>query len=214
MTVIDKLATSLNRRDEVPNQELAKKIADSNNEKAVKELVENLNNKNKGIQNDCIKVLYETGALKPKLISAFAKEFITLLDNKNNRLQWGAMTALNTITNENPKAIHSALSKIIATADKGSVITNDHCVGILIKLCAKKEYADDAFFLLIERLKNCPTNQLPMYAENALPIITEKTKKDFVKTLTSRLDEIEKDTKRLRVEKVIKKVISHNRDKK
>jgi len=206
MTVIDQLATSLNRRDEIPNQELARKIVATNDKKSVRELIENLNHKNKAIQNDCIKVIYEIGALEPNLISGFANEFITLLDNKNNRLQWGAMTALNSITNENPKRIYSALAKIIEVANKGSVITNDHCVSILIKLCAIKEYAADAFLLLNERLLISPTNQLPMYAENALPIITGKNKAAFIKTLSSRLREIEKDTKRIRVEKVIKKV--------
>jgi hypothetical protein len=206
MTVIDKLATSLNRRDEGPNQKLAKQIADTNDKNAIKELIGNLNNKNKGIQSDCIKVLYEIGEVKPKLISSYASEFVALLDNKNNRLQWGAMTALHALTNENPKAIYPALPKIIDVADKGSVITNDHCVGILIKLCAVKEHADDAFSLLNQRLLVCPTNQLPMYAENALPIISDKNRAAFVKTLASRLHEIEKETKRLRIEKVIKKV--------
>jgi len=203
---INKLATSLNRRDEVPNQELAKQIADNNDKEAVKELVENLNNKNKDIQSDCIKVIYEIGTLKPTLVAEFVNELIALLDSKNNRLQWGAMTALNTITNENPKAIYAALAKISAVADKGSVITNDHCVGILIKLCATKEYADNAFSLLNERLLKSPTNQLPMYAENALPIINNTNRTVFINTLTSRLGEIEKDTKSQRVEKVIKKV--------
>jgi hypothetical protein len=206
MSVLNKLASALNRRDEVPNQELATWIADKNDKKAVEELVENLNNKDKDIQSDCIKVIYEIGALKPKLVAAYAKEVIALLENKNNRLQWGAMTALNTITNENPKAIYSALAKIIAVADKGSVITNDHCMGILIKLCAVKEYSKDAFSLLLERLMICPTNQLPMYAENSLPIITDSNRAAFIKTLTSRLGEIEKETKRVRVEKVIKKL--------
>ena len=113
---------------------------------------------------------------------------------------------MNAITSERPKTIHSTLAKIIAVADKGSVITNDHCVGILIKLCAFNEYAEVAFTLLNERLVICGTNQLPMYAENALPIISDKNKPVFIKTLTSRLGEIEKDTKRVRVEKVIKKV--------
>ncbi len=206
MSILNKLATALNRRDEIPNEELAKQIADTGDKKAVKELVDNLNNKNKDIQSDCIKVIYEIGTLKPKLISGFASELIALLENKNNRLQWGAMTALNTITNESPEIIYSALGKIIAVADKGSVITNDHCVGILIKLCAVKEYSEDAFSLLNERLKICPTNQLPMYAENALPVINDKNKAAFIKTLTSRLGEIEKDTKRIRVEKVIRKL--------
>jgi hypothetical protein len=206
MTVINKLATSLDRRDEVPNQELAKQIADSNDKKAVKELVDNINNKNNDIKRDCIKVIYEIGTLKPKLIAGFSKELLALLDHKNNRLQWGAMTALNTIVNESPETIYRALGKIIAVADKGSVITNDHCVGILIKLCAIKEYADDAFSLLNERLKVSATNQLPMYAENALPVINDSNKATFISTLNARLPDIEKDTKRKRVEKVLKKL--------
>jgi uncharacterized protein YfcZ (UPF0381/DUF406 family) len=206
MCVINKLASSLNRRDETPNQELAAEIAGSNDKKAVQELVDNLSNKSKDIQSDCIKVLYEIGTIKPVLIAAHVNSFIDLLGNKNNRLQWGAMTALHTITNEKPEAVYNALPTIIAVADKGSVITNDHCVGILIKLAAVKQYAEDAFLLLLERLKICPTNQLSMYAENALAVIDESNKAVFIKTLTARLNEIKKGTKRARVEKVIKKL--------
>lgn len=206
MSVINKLASSLDRRDETPNQELAAEIAANNDKTAVQELVDNLSNKSKDIQSDCIKVLYEIGTLKPALISAHVNSLIELLGNKNNRLQWGAMTALHTITNEKPDAVYNTLPIIIAVADKGSVITNDHCVGILIKLVAVKKYAEDAFQLLLERLKRCPTNQLPMYAENALVVINEKNKAVFIKTLMARLSEIEKETKRARVEKVIKKL--------
>src|SRR5262245_48832374 len=130
MTVLDKLASALNRRDEVPNQHLAKQIAERKDKKAVKELIDNLSNKNKDIQNDCIKVIYEIGERKPELIADYAKELIALLDSKNNRLQWGAMTAINTIVSENPKAIYSAITKIVAVADKGSVITKDYAVNI------------------------------------------------------------------------------------
>jgi hypothetical protein len=206
MSIVNKLATSLNRRDEVPNQELAKQIAKTNNAKAIKELVENLSCKNKDIQSDCIKVIYEIGMLKPKLIAGYITELLALLTHKNNRMQWGGMIALDIITPENPAAIYKALPKIIDAADKGSVITNDHCVGILIKLCAVKKYDADAFALLNERLIKCPTNQLPMYAENALPVINETNKAAFIKTLQSRLTDIGKDTKRIRVEKVIKKL--------
>ena len=205
MSIINKLASSLNRRDEVPNQELAKQIADSGDTKSIQELVDNLSNKSKDIQNDCIKVLYEIGEKKPLLIAGYAKNFIELLDSKNNRLQWGAMTAINTISLENPKAIYSAITKIIEAADKGSVITKDYAVNILINLCSFKQYADNCFSLLIEQLLNSATNQLPMYAEKAIPVINENNKKLFVKTLASRLDDIEKDTKRKRVEKVIKR---------
>ena len=206
MSVIEKLASSLNRRDEVPNQELAKQIVKKKDKAAIKELIELLNNKSKDIQSDSIKVLYEIGEQEPSLIAEYAKNFIALLDSKNNRLQWGTMTALDSITSENPKEIYKALPKIIKGANNGSVITKDRAVNILIKLCASKQYEEDAFALLVEQLLNSPTNQLPMYAEKAMPIINEKNKLLFIKTLSSRLDEIEKDTKRKRVEKVISKV--------
>ncbi len=204
MSIIEKLASSLNRRDEVPNQELAKEIILSKNKKAVKELIENLSN-TKAIQNDCIKVLYEIGEQEPKLIADYINEFVQQLHSKNNRLQWGAMIALGTITIERPKEIYEILPTILKAADKGSVITKDHAVNILIKLCTTKSHTDGAFNLLIEQLLKSPTNQLPMYAERAIPVINEKNKILFVETLTSRLDDIEKETKRKRVEKVIKK---------
>lgn len=206
MSIIAQLATSLGRRDEAPNQELAAQIAKTRNEKAVKELVENLSNKNKDIQHDCIKTLYETALLKPSLIAPYFNNFISLLDSKNNRLQWGAMTALNYIAAENFDAAFQALPAMAAAAESGSVITRDHFVAILIQLCADKQYAADAFTLLNEQLRHCPANQLPMYAENALPIINENNKAAFTQTLTARLNDFEKESKRKRVEKVLKKI--------
>lgn len=206
MSVINKLASSQGISGTEPNIALAKEIADKNDSNAVKELVDNLSAKNKRIQSDCIKTLYEIGYIKPGLIGGYAKEFIALLDSKNNRLQWGAMTALDMITPENPKLVYSVLGKIVDIADKGSVITRDHCVGILTKLCAIGQYSDDAFALLAEQLKSCPTNQLPMYAENAAPVIGAKNKEKFINILRSRLDEMDKESKRKRIEKVIKKL--------
>lgn len=101
-TIIDQLACSLGRRDEVPNQELARNIVKRKDKNAVKELVQHLQNKDKAIRNDCIKVLYEIGETEPALISSFANNFIELLDHKDNRMQWGAMTALSAVTKENP----------------------------------------------------------------------------------------------------------------
>ena len=205
MTVLDKLASSLNRNDEMPNQELAEQIVQENDKKSVKELINNLYNPDKNIQSDCIKVLYEIGERKPSLIAEYADNFIALLNENNNRLIWGAMTALDALTIENPKTVYIGLAKIIEAANKGSVITKDHAVNILIKLCSVKQYSDEAFALLIEQLKSCPTNQLPMYSENAAKIINNKSKAEvFIKTLSSRLDQVEKESKRKRIEKVIK----------
>ena|ERR1700741_2832687 len=206
MSVLLRLASALGRRDEVPNQELAAEIVAGKRKEALKELVDGLNNKDKNIQSDCIKVLYEIGEREPKLIADYIDAFTALLDNNNNRLVWGAMTALDYITSIKPEIVYKNLSKILAIADKGSVITKDHAVSILIKLAAIPQYTDSAMTLLLDQLKISATNQLPMYAENALPIITGKYKADFSKVLLSRLNEIEKESKKKRVEKVLKKL--------
>ena len=208
MSIIPKLSTSLNRRDEVPNQDLAKEIVATENKEAVGELVANLSNKSKDIQSDCIKVLYEIGEAKPNLIAPYANNFVELLDSKNNRLQWGAMTALNTIATQSPAIVFGALAKLAAVADKGSVITRDNYVSILTKLCSVAAYSNDAFALLHEQFLISPTNQLPMYAENAAGIIDAAHKPIFIKTLTARLSEFDKESKRKRVEKVLKKLQS------
>lgn len=93
MTVIQKLATSLGRRDEAPNQLLAQQIVSEGDKNAVKELVAHLSHKSKAIQGDCIKVIDEIGMLRPELIAEYVDEFIALLSSKNNRLRWGIMTA-------------------------------------------------------------------------------------------------------------------------
>ena len=206
MSIIPKLATSLNRRDEVSNQELAAEIVKRKDTRAVDELIENLGNKNKGIRYDCIKVLYEIGYVEPKLIAGHMAAFLTLLTSKDNRLQWGAMTALGCVANEKPADIFAALPKVIDAADRGSVITRDHCVNILISLSSIDKYADKTFPLLLEQMLTCPTNQLPMYAERALPIVNDTNKERFIGVLSSRFESFEKESMRKRIEKIIKKL--------
>jgi HEAT repeat protein len=206
MGVIEKLASSLNRRDEVPNQELAKEIADKKDTEAIEELVDHLHSKNNAVNSDCIKVLYEIGAIDPTLIAHHANTFIQLLDDKNNRMQWGAMTALSSIVLSNPKPIYAALPKIIAAADNGTVITKDHAINILVRLCELKPFADKAFNQLLIQIGNSPSNQVPMYAEKALPIIQRKNSAAFLQTVTRRMKDLKKASQKKRVEKLVQKL--------
>jgi hypothetical protein len=206
MSVLDKLATALNRRDEVPNQELAKEIVGANDRAAVKELVENLANKDKRLQSDCIKVLYEIGECEPALIAPYYREFGKLLDSKNNRLVWGAMSALDSITLQEPKGVYGLLAKVLDVADRGSVITRDHAVGILVKLGTLKQYAAECTPLLLEQLLACPNNQLPMYAEMSLSLVNDKNRAALQKVLTRRLEGLEKESQQKRVVKVLNRL--------
>lgn len=207
MKAIGLLASSLNRKDEQPNQELAIEIIRSKRADWVKELVDHLHDKNKNIQSDCIKVLYEIGERgSGDLIAPYCEDFGKLLDSKNNRLVWGAMTALDTITAFNPAGVYALLSIITRTLDKGSVITIDHGVGLLAKLSGIPEYAAVAFPLLMEQLKKCPPKQLPMYAEKSIVAIHARNKESFTELIQSRMPEMEKESQRTRLRKCLKTI--------
>lgn len=206
MSVLDKLAVAFGNRDEKANIELAKEIAANKDKDAVKELVQNLKAKNAAIRSDCIKTLYELGAIDPKLIEPYDKDFIDLLTSKDNRLQWGAMTALGCIAQVNPSSIYKSLGKIMDAADKGSVITNDHAVRILVTLSSQKKYYEETFPLLLDKLRSCPENQFPMYAEFTLEIINDTNKSAYIHILELRAKEMEKESKKKRIEKILKKL--------
>ncbi|UTW66859.1 hypothetical protein KFE94_01730 [bacterium SCSIO 12643] len=205
MGIKDRLASSQNRKDEQPNIELALDIIATKNEKSIAELVELLGS-SKAVQNDSIKVLYEVGVLEPQLIEPHWNVFLQALQTKNNRLQWGAMTALNQIVRLNPEVIYKHLDIIMETVDKGSVITRDQAVYLLIYLAGLEPYKVEAYELLREQLLSCPTNQLPMYAEKALKVVDVHNKSGFTQTLESRLPEVEKESKKKRILKVLDKV--------
>lgn len=207
MTIIDLLATSLNKRDDKANQALALEIIKGSHYDWIKELVDNLNNKDKNIQSDCIKVLYEIGENgAPELIAPYLKDFGKILNSKNNRLVWGAMIAIDMIAHVDSKGVFDLLPLLMQTIKSGSVITIDHGVGILAKLSACQEYSKMTFPLLIEQLLGCPIKQLPMYADKSLIAINATNKKQFMEILKSRFPEIEKESQRKRLEKVIKQL--------
>ena len=207
MTAIDFIASSLNRQDDKPNQDLAVAIILSKRNDWVAELVDNLTNKDKNIQSDCLKVLYEIGERgAADMIAPYCTNFGQLLTSKNNRLIWGAMIALDTIAGINPKGLYNLLPLIMNTIDKGSVITIDHGVGILAKLSGNTAYSDSAFPLLMEQLKKCPSKQLPMYAEKSIIAINSANQKQFISLIQTRIPEMDRDTQRVRLNKVIKRL--------
>ena len=206
-SIIDQLAISFGHKDEVSNIELAHKIIASGNKEGVKELVENLNNKNKGIAFDCIKTLYEIGYKKPEMISGYAKDFINQLKSKHGRMVWGAMTAISAIAGLVPDVIYGNLTLIMDTADKsGSVIARDHTIYTLTALAKHQKYYEDCMALILEQLLKSPVNQLPMYAEITAPVVAAKNKEAFKNVLQERLKGIDQESKIKRIEKVLKKL--------
>jgi len=204
MSVIDKLAHSLGRRDEVPNQELARELAASKDRKEIREIAENLWNKDQHIQADCLKVLYEVGYIEPKLIAEYAEDFVKLLKSRNNRLVWGGMTALGEVAKANPDAVFKNLDTIKKAKETGSVITVDNAISALAYTAsANQKYNDVIFPYLLQHLSSCRPKEVPQHSEKTIPAVNASNKADFIKVLEKRTEDLSGGGL-ARVKKVIK----------
>ncbi|MGF9975303.1 hypothetical protein ABE042_21640 [Viridibacillus arvi] len=191
MTIVPKLASKLQRRDEEPNIELAQELVKDHNLEGIKEVIQNLSNKDKGIQQDCIKVAYEIGEVKPELISEFALTFINLLQSRNNRLVWGAMTALSSIATVSSTIMMEHLETIFLTMKTGSVITVDKGVLTLAKLAStSKENNERIFPFLLHHLETCRFKELPQHAESTLIAANNDNKEALLTVLKRRENEL------------------------
>ena len=204
MPVIEKLASSLGRNDEIPNQELAKELCRTKGLAGIQELVKALFHESNAIKNDSIKVLYEIGESQPELISTYVKEFIQLLDCNNNRLVWGSMTALSTIAALKPDPIFENIEIIFKAVAKGSVITVDNGISVLAKVgSAKKEYEAAILPFLLKHLGTYQPRAVAQHAERAMVIANSGNKNDFQQVLERRLSDLT-PSQQARVKKVIK----------
>ncbi|KAA0252030.1 MAG: hypothetical protein DPW18_15585 [Chloroflexi bacterium] len=208
MSILDRLATSQNRRDEVPNQELARDLAAGKDKKGIREIVENLWNKDKNIQADCIKVLYEIGCIEPKLIGGYVDDFAKLLKSRNNRLVWGGMTALAEAAKANPDAVFAHVDTIKKAKDAGSVITVDSAISALaITAAANRKYNEVIFPYLLKHLSSCRPKDVPQHSEKTLPAVIASNKAGFIKVLEKRMEDLS-GSGLARVKKVIKQASS------
>jgi Uncharacterized ABC-type transport system, periplasmic component/surface lipoprotein len=204
MSVLSRLASSIGRRDEVPNQELARDLAARKDKAGIREIVENLWNKDKNIQADCIKVLYEIGSIEPKLIADYVENFVKLLRSKNNRLVWGGMTALAEVAKANPASVFKHVDDIKKAKETGSVITVDNAISTLAYTAgANEEYSKAIFPYLLKHLSSCRPKEVPQHAERTLPALRSANRVDFIKVLEKRREDLS-GSGLARVKKVIK----------
>ena len=204
MSVLNKIAFMLDRRDEVPNQELARQLAESKDREGVQEIAANLWNKDQNIQSDCLKVLYETGFLDPDLIAEYYTDFLKLLRSRSNRMVWGSMIALTTIADIRPVEIDAQRTLILKTMENGSVITMDNGIKILAILAAQlPEQNAEIFACLLKHLETCRPKEVPQHAEKTLVAVNAANKAGFIQVLEQRMPDLV-GGQVTRVKKVIK----------
>ncbi len=191
MSILNRLASLQNRRDEVPNQELARDLAAKKDKAGIGEIAENLWNKDKNIQADCIKVLYEIGYIEPELIAGYAEDFIKLLKSKNNRLAWGAMIALSATAKVDPDTIFKNLDAVKKSKETGSVIAVDNAISVLaLTASANPKYNAAIFPDLIHHLAFCRPKEVPQHAERTFPAVNAVNKNEFIKVLEKRIEDL------------------------
>ena len=204
MSALERTASARKRRDEVPNQELARDLAAAKDREGICEIAENLWNRNKSIQADCIKVLYEIGYIDPSLIAEYAEDFIKLLHSRNNRMVWGGMIALGTVAGLKPHVVLAHLDEIERIIETGSVITVDNGVQVLARAASKDEkYSREILPYMLEHLRTCRAQSLPQHAEKSLIAINTGNKARFINILNRRTNELT-GAARARMQKVVK----------
>ena len=204
MSILNKIAFHQNRRDEVPNQEVVRELAQSRNQADIREIAEALWDKNPNIQSDCFKVLYELGYLAPELIADNTGDFLSLLKHPNNRMVWGGMIALSTVADLKAAEIFPHVNEIVQVMKKGSVITMDNGIKALALVASQKdEYHKVIFPTLLDHLKTCRPKEVPQHAEKSLPAVTAGNKSDFVHVLEKRLEDMTA-SQAARLKKIIK----------
>ena len=188
MSVLNKIAFYQNRRDEVPNQELARALARKKDRNGIREIAENLWHDNVQVQSDCLKVLYEIGYLNPALIADWVGDFIKLLGHKNNRLVWGSMIALSTVAETKAAELFEYRGVIQEAMERGSVITMDNGVKTLALIAAGNAARSTSLFpYLLRHLETCRPKEIPQHAEKTLVAVSADNCSNFIRVLEKRI---------------------------
>jgi hypothetical protein len=168
------------------------------------EIAENLWNKDKRVQKDCLSVLEQVGLFEPELIENYVADFIELIFSKDNRLVWAAMINLALIADRKPQEIFEQYDDIVKVIEKGSVITQDNGIKTLAKVASTStEYEEVIVPYLLEQLRRCRSKSVPQYAESIRVSVNSDFQEQYLSILNERLDALSAAQQR-RVKKLLK----------
>jgi hypothetical protein len=204
MTALDRVASRQGRRDEGPNLELARELAESGDAEAISLIADHLWDRDQNVRSDCVKVLYELGELKPELIAPYADDFLRLLADKQMRMVWGGMTAIATIATVAADTLYPRAGEIQAAMGRGSVIAVDNGVRALARLAATTPERNAALFpVLLAHLERCRAKEVPQHAEHTVVAVTPDNRDAFVAVLERRFPELS-PAQATRVKRILK----------
>lgn len=191
MSAIERIAHSVGRRDEVPNQELARDLAEGRDTEGIAEIADHLADGNPRVASDCIKVLYEIGYIDPTLIGEHTDAFIDLLHSRKNRMVWGAMIALWTVSNERHGTIWARIDEVLDAFDSGSVITVVSGVKALAVVASKDPaYEERLRPVLLRTLRECKPKLVATHSEDMLVMVNDANREEYQSIIKERREDL------------------------
>ena len=206
MSAIERIAFNVGRRDEVPNQELTKELAEAKDAEGIAEIADHLQDRNKSVASDCIKVLYEVGYIDPSLIEPYTEVFIDLLGSRTNRMVWGGMIALWTVAAGQYEAIWKRMDEVLRAVERGSVITVVSGVKALSIIASKgPSYEERLRPVLFGILRDCKPKMVATHAEDMLVMVNNDNRSELRSPLIGRDGELT-SSQRTRVNGVLRRL--------
>lgn len=207
MSISDKLAYSLGRKDQVPNKLLAQEITDAEDSERLNDLIEFIESKpHRRLQMDATLTIAYVGDLLPKMLKPHVGFLIKKLQDPIDRVSWGSMIALSHVSSHVVDQMYENLPAILDAMDMGSIVGRDYGYRILVNLYTVDRYSSDLLFILLEQIRKAPSNQLGQYTERLLPVVRPEDRSELVTALEDRRLDLTNEYHLRRLTKNLKKL--------
>jgi|GEM_PF-1024611 len=173
--LLERLAVSSNRYDDLPNQELASQIVFHLDQEAVSILVSVIETHDDVHAPDAARVVFEVGSRDEELVLPFIDRLVDLCCDEHFEVLPFSMYALAPLGHhaaEHLWDVRDLFWQAISEADAHMEMTQVAAVKLLSALCAASpDYARTLAGGLVDLLGKCPPNDVAMFAESVLPAL-------------------------------------------
>ncbi len=206
MNIVDRFSSSLDQRDQGPNEVIAQQVADENNLTLLGEVIQVIHSSaSVRIKNDAVMVLMALSRINAAHLKEYVDLLVGILTSKSNRQVFGGMIALANVTPLVRDKVQPHLSIILEAMDRGTVVTRDHGFTILTELY-QIDQTGDLLALIHEQLLSAPPNQVGQYTEKFMAVVKKGDVPIFIEALEVRSGELTNEHHRKRLGKNMKKL--------
>ena len=206
MSIRHLLSSAQDRRDMLPNKELAKMIVQSRNATAVSELETLLVTQDDQLLFDVLKTLQIIGEEAPEMIAHLYPKLAFVLGHKTNKVVWMGMCVMSNISYLHPEITYQLLPTIMERMNAGGAIMKDKGFSIMLSLYLGSQYQEDLNVLMLEQLRLAPDNQFGQYIEKWMACVLPAHTAGLVAVTEERIAELSDPMHKKRSIKVLKKI--------